>query len=63
MACQSGMDTHMRGLGVAHFADHDHIRVLAQKRAQGGCESEADGRMNLGLIDARDLIFDRIFDR
>ena len=28
------MDAHMRGLGVLHFADHDHIGVLPQKGTQ-----------------------------
>ena len=32
MASERGMDAHMRCLGIAHFADHDHIGILAQER-------------------------------
>ena len=63
MSGQRRMDAHMRRFGIAHFADHDHIRVLAQERPQRRGKCQADRRMNLRLVDSRNLIFDWILDR
>src|SRR5664279_1428925 len=53
-------------LEIAHFADQDRIRVLAQGRAQGVREAERM-RTDLALVDQALLRFvhelDRIFDR
>ena len=62
MAGQRRMDGDMRGLGVADFADHDHVGVLANEGAHGGRKGETDRRLDLRLVDAGDFVFDRVFD-
>ena len=63
MAGQGRLDGDAAGFQVAHFADHDHVRILADDRAQGMGEVEPDLRFGLDLVDAFDLVFDRIFNR
>ncbi len=60
---QRGLDRDARGLEIAHFADHDDVRILTHDRAQRVREVEANGRLGLDLVDAFDLVFDRILDR
>ena len=58
-------DAWMAALGrfqVAHFADEDHVGIVAQDAAQGGGEGQADLGVHLNLADARLLILDRVFD-
>ena len=62
MAGQRRMDGDMRGLGVADFADHDHVGVLTNEGAHRGREGETDRRLDLRLVDAGDFVFDRVFD-
>ena len=50
------------GLGIAHLADHDHVGILAHEGAHRRGESQADRGLHLRLIDAGDLVFDRVFD-
>src|SRR5258706_3963701 len=49
-------------LEVADFPDHDDIRVLAENVAQAHREGQANVRPDRNLIDALQLIFDRLFD-
>src|SRR5262245_78117 len=56
------MNGNVRRLLVAHFPDHDHVRILANESTQGGCKRETDLRLDLRLVDAGNLIFDRILD-
>ena len=51
------------GLQVADFPDHDHVRRLAQNRAQGAGKGQPDRFADLHLVDARQQIFDRVLDR
>src|SRR4030081_1429966 len=62
MARQRRVDCDMGGLGVADFADHDHIRVLTNKGAHRRRKGQPDRRLDLRLVDAGNFIFDRIFD-
>ena len=62
MAGQRGLDRDLRRLEIAHFADHDDVGVLAQDGAQHMREGQADLRLHLDLVDAFELVFDRIFD-
>ena len=59
MPGQGGMNRDMRGFGVADFADHDDVGILADEGAQRRRESQADRRLDLRLVDAGDFIFDR----
>jgi len=43
-------------------ADHDHVRVLAQNRAQGIGEGQVDTWLYLDLVDAFELVFDGVLD-
>ena len=60
VAGEGGLDGNLGGLQVAHFSDHDDVRVLAQKRAEGAAEGQADGFVDGHLHDAFDVIFDRV---
>jgi type IV pilus assembly protein PilB len=51
-----------RGLGVADLADHQHVRVLAQQRAQSVGEPEATLDVGLHLVDAAQVVFDGVLD-
>ena len=62
VAGQRGLDRDLRRLQVADLADHDDVRVLAQDRAQRMREGEADLRLHLDLVDAGQLVLDRILD-
>jgi hypothetical protein len=48
---------------VADLADHDHVRVLAQDGAQGLGKGQVDLRVDLGLADAGQFVFHRVFHR
>ncbi len=61
MAGEAGLYRNLRGLGVADLADHHHVRVLAQDRAQAGGEGHADTCVDLGLADTVDGVFHRVF--
>ena len=62
MAGERGLDRDLRGLQVADLADHDDVGVLAQDGAQGVRESQPDLGLHLDLVDAGQLILDRVFD-
>src|SRR5260221_14249316 len=62
VACQRGLHGDLRGFSVTHFADHDDVRVLAQDGAQGVGKGEVDLRMDLDLVDAVELVLDRVLD-
>ncbi len=47
---------------VAHLADQDHVRVLAQGGAQHALEAQLDLFVDLHLVDAGQAVFDRILD-
>src|SRR5699024_4681125 len=48
---------------IANLTDHDDVRVLAEKSAQGGGEIHAGPEVEVDLIDSRHVDFDRILDR
>src|SRR5690606_36481646 len=62
VAGERGLDRDARGLQVAHLADHDDVRVLAHDRTQRVREVEPDLRLGLDLVDALDLVLDRVLD-
>jgi len=43
---------------VADFTDHNDIRILADERAHRRGEGQPDRRLDLRLVDARNLVFD-----
>jgi hypothetical protein len=63
VAGQRRLHGDLRGLRVADLADHHHVRVLAQDRAQAACKGHLDFGVDLGLADAVDVILDRVLDR
>ena len=63
VAGEGALHRDVRGLGVADLADHDHVRVLAHERTQGGGKVQSDRRLHLGLVDALDFVLDRVLDR
>src|SRR5207237_10582903 len=52
----------LHGFESADFADHDDVGVLPQDRAQQAGEIEPDLRLYLDLVDAGQLVLDRVFD-
>ena len=63
MSGERRVDRKRRGLVVADLAHHDDIGVLAEERAQAIGEREPDVRPHLGLIDPRDAVLNRVFNR
>src|SRR5262245_7771819 len=63
VAGQGGLHGHLRRLRVADLADHDHVRVLAQDRAQRVREGKLDRRLHLHLAEARVDEIDRVHAR
>ncbi len=63
VARERGVDRDFGRLQIANFADQDHVRVVPQKAAELPCERQADLRQNLRLVDAVQVILDRVFDR
>ena len=59
---ERGLDRDVRGLEVADLAHHDDVRVLAQERAQGGGERQAEVVARRDLVDAVQLELDRVLD-
>ena len=61
-----GGDDRFDRLQVAHFADEDHVRVLAQSPLESLCEA-VDVDAHLALVDGGLLVevieLDRVFDR
>ena len=63
MASQRGLNGDLRCLGVADFADHDFIGVVAQDGAQAPRKRQALLFVDRNLRDALQLILDRVFNR
>src|SRR5580700_3120629 len=62
MTGQRRLHGNLHGFEIADLADHYDVGVLPQDRAQQAGEIEPDLRLYLDLIDARQLILDRVFD-
>ena len=60
VAGERRLDGDLGGLEVAHLADHDDVGVLAQEGAQRVGEVEADVLVDLHLVDADQVVLDRI---
>ena len=61
VAGERGLHGNAGGFGVADFADHHHVWILPQDGAQPGGKAEADLGVHLGLAEAIDGIFHRVF--
>ena len=59
---QRGLHGDLGGFLVADFADHHHVRVLPQDGAQTTGEGHLDLAVDLGLADAFEVVFDRVFN-
>ena len=62
VAGQRRLHGDLRRFLVADFADENHVRVVAQDRAQAAREGQPGLFGDLDLVDALELIFDRVFD-
>ncbi|KKU39132.1 MAG: hypothetical protein UX55_C0044G0009 [Candidatus Azambacteria bacterium GW2011_GWE2_46_45] len=62
MAGQRSVNRQRSRFLVADFADHNDVRVLPEQRPQAVRESQTDVRPYLGLIDAFNAIFNRVFN-
>ena len=62
VAGHRGAERDLRGLLVADLADQEHVGVGAEDRAQRRGEREAGLDVDLDLVDAVDLVLDRILD-
>ena len=63
MPGQRRLDRNLRGFNITNFADHYHIRILAQNCAQATRKAHVHFGVDLGLTNAVNVVLDRIFDR
>src|SRR5690625_6992492 len=63
MPRQGRLNGNLGGFEVAHFTNHDDVRVLADDGAQRAGKIEPYGRLGLNLVDAFKLVFHRVFNR
>ena len=63
VTCERCLDGGPGRLDVADFADHHHIRVVAQDGSQPGLEGHAHLVIDGDLVDALQVVFDRVLDR
>ena len=63
MAGEARLDGDLRGFEIANFADHHHIRILSQDRAQAARKAHLDLHVDLRLGNAVDQVLDRILHR
>ncbi len=59
---EGGVDGDVGGFGIANFPDHDNVGGLAEHGAECGAEGHADVGFDHDLVDAREFVFDGIFD-
>lgn len=62
MPGECGADGDLGGLGIADFADHDDIGILAEDGAEAGGEGEAAAGFDGDLGDAVELVLNGVFD-
>ena len=62
MAGERGLDRDLGRLEVTDLADQDHVGILADDVPEPGGEGQADLRLDGDLVDALQLVLDRIFD-
>ena len=60
---ERGLNRHHGGFVIADFADHDDVRILPQHAAQAAREGHAFFIAYLRLTDARQPVFDWVFER
>ena len=63
VAGKRGLHRNLRGFQVADFADHHHVRVLAQDGAQCLGKTHVDLGVHLRLAHAVQVVFHRVFHR
>ena len=63
VAGECGADGDLGGFQIAHFTDHDDIRVAAQDAAERGGEGEVDLGLHSDLDDTIEFVFHRVLDR
>src|SRR6185503_17950315 len=60
---ERGLDGDLRRLEIAHFADHDDVRILPEERAQRLAEGHPLRVVDGNLDDAFDVVFDGVLRR
>src|ERR1700722_13933237 len=63
MPSERRIDSDHRRFLVANFADHDLVWVVAQNRTEAASEVKTLLLIYRNLRDARNLVFDLVFDR
>ena len=53
----------LRRLAVTNFTNQQHVGVVAQNCPKAPCECETRFFRNLNLVDAAQLVFDRVLNR
>lgn len=62
VAREGCLDADVSGFFIADFAQEDDVGVLAEEGAESGGEGHPDFFVGLGLIDAVEVVFDRVLN-
>ena len=63
MTRQRGLHGDPAGLEVPDLTDHDDVRILPEESSESGSEGHPDLGAHLHLVDAVQVVLDRIFGR
>ena len=63
MTGECRLDGNAAGLQVSNFSQHDDVGVLTKERLQGRGEGHSDLGSHQHLIDAEEVVFDRVLRR
>ena len=56
------MHGNLHGFIVTDFTNHNNVGILAEERTEAVCKSDPRFRIDLCLVHARKLVFDRVLD-
>ena len=63
MSSETGLDTHLGGLGISHLTDEDNVGGLTEHGTDDAGEIQSDVVPDLDLVDPWQVVLDGVFGR